>query len=68
MDSGSISSLRRLMTGAKTLGPSGKKLVKPPLFYDNAIMDDEITVKAKECRWVREVDGRKLFLLVMLWR
>lgn len=62
---GSSFSMRRLMTNAKIHDSNGKEPVKPPFFYSDAIMDNEITMTANECRWVQEVDGHKIFLSVM---
>lgn len=62
---GSFSSLPGLMIDAKILNPKENELVKPPLFYGNVIVDDEVTMIAEECRWIREVDGCKMFLQVM---
>lgn len=50
------------MTDTKILDSKGNELVKPPLMYDDAIVDDTFNVIAKECHGLREVDSRKMFL------
>lgn len=59
---GSFSSLQRLMTDVKILDQNGNKLVKPPILYGDAIIDDTVTAIAQECHWLWEVDGRQMFL------
>lgn len=57
--------MRRSMIDAKILDPKGNKLIKPPFFNGDAIVDDEVTMIVEECRWVWAIDGRKMFLPVM---
>lgn len=46
----SFSLMHRLMTEVKILDLKGSKLVKPPIFYDDVIKDDTVTVLVEECR------------------
>lgn len=54
-----------LMTDAKIFDAKGNEFVKAPFFHGNAIMDDTVNVIVHVRCWLREVDGRKLFLPVM---
>lgn len=58
--------MRRLITDMKILDLKANELVKPPFFYGDAITDDIVTVIAEECYWLREVDGRQMFLPMMV--
>lgn len=44
--------MRRLMTDAKIRDPNRNELAKLPFFYGNTIMDDAVTMIAKECCWL----------------
>lgn len=60
--------MHKLMTDAKIFDPKGNELVKLPFFNGNAIVDNAITIIAEECCWLHEVNGCKMFLLVIARR
>lgn len=37
-------------------------VAKPPLLYGDSIVDETFIAVEEECRWLREVKGRRMFL------
>lgn len=58
--------MHRLVTEAKVLDSEGKEVVKPPFLYGDDIADDDFMVVAEERRWLREVEGRRMFFPSMV--
>lgn len=54
--------MRQLITDAQVLDSEGNIAAKPCLLYGDNIVDETFIAVEEECRWLREVEGHRMFL------